>query len=359
MKNWLLLSLGFSTFGFSQITIVPSQMPQTGDTLRMSNAVIDQNLDYQTTGGDKIWDFSNLVSDGQVLNDYKSPAALGAFVQFIFGNFAPTKYKASYYLPSLDLPFENLPPQIPITIKDVAQFYQLNADSMTMVGIKLNINGQEVPAKSDTIETKYKFPIEYMDHYISRGATKLDLNPAFDGQWRQHRKRETKVDGWGQITTPYGTYSVLRIHHKVEETDSFYVSFNGFGTWIRIPVPEAHEYEWRSYEQKEPLLLVKTSMVQGTENITSVQFRNRFVLGIEDKELIVSMYPNPVQDILQVSSEEIFNHYTILSPDGKVIETQKLSGANQHLIDVSFLTQGTYLLRLQSDNGTVVKSFVK
>ncbi len=357
MKKILLLSLGFSSFGFSQITIDSLHMPVAGDTLRIANAVIDDLMDFQSTGADYTWDFSNLVWNGQKMNDYHPVTDAGGLIQISFGNFAPVKYKASYYVPSGNFP--TLPSQLPITIEDVNQFYRLTADSMTMVGMKLSINGQEVPAKSDTIETKYHFPMTYGDMHTSRGATALDMNPIYDAQWRQHRYRETEVDGWGQITTPYGTFNALRIHHRIMESDSFYLSFGGFGTWVGIPVPESHEYEWRAVEEREPILLVKTSMVQGSETISTVEYKADYTVGLNEQELLVSMYPNPVQDQLFVSSNQIFSGYTIFSTDGKAIQTSTLPATNQQTIDVSALHKGTYLISLQTENGNVVKSFVK
>lgn len=358
MKKILLLFMGISSFGFSQISITSANLPAVNDTLRISKAVIDQTLDFQTTGANQTWDFSNLQFNGQKLNEYKPVSGTGMLIQIVFGTFAPEIYHASYYV-ATDLPLNNLPPQLPITIKDACQFYKLTPDSMTMVGLKLSINNQEVPAKSDTIEVKYHFPIEFGDAHTSRGATKLNLNPIYDGKWSQHRYRETEVDGWGTITTPYGTFNSLRIHHRILETDSFYVSFSGFGTWINIPVPESHEYEWRVLEEKEPILLVKTSMVQGTENITAVEYRNEFTVGLDEKELLVALYPNPVQDLLVVASEQPFDTFSIFGTDGKEILSAALPAASQQLIDVSSLKKGTYLIRLQSDKGTAVKSFVK
>lgn len=348
--------LGFSSAGFSQITIDSLHLPKAGDTIRMANALIDAQMDFQSTGPDHTWDFSGLVWNGQKLNDYRHVSEAGSLIQISFGNFAPVKYKASYFIESANFP--TLPSQLPITIEDINQFYRVTDDSMTMVGIKLTINGQEVPAKSDTIETKYHFPITYGDAFVSRGATDLDMNPIYDAQWRQHRKRETEVDGWGNITTPYGTFAALRIHHKITESDSFYVSFSGFGTWVNIPVPESHEYEWRAVEEKEPVLLVKTSMVQGTENVNSVEYREVYTVGIEEKQILVSMYPNPAQDVLNFASQTVFDTYTVYSTDGKEIMNGNLSAGKQS-VDVSSLHKGTYMISLKSANGSAVKSFVK
>ncbi len=361
MKKCLLLSMiGVSFLGYSQITINSTHVPQTDDTLRVSDAVIDNTMDFITTGNDYTWDFSNLQFNGQTLNEYQPVTSAGLYIQFVFGSTVPQNYRASYYVATNGLPLNNLPAQLPITISDISQFYKLRTDSLTMVGLKLSVNGQEIPAKSDTIETKYKFPLDYGNSHFSRGYTKLDLNPIYDGIWIQHRTRQTDVDGWGQVTTPLGSYNALRIHHRITESDSFYVSFNGFAFWVPIPVPESHEYEWRAVEEKEPILLVKTNVVQGTETVTSVQYKNNYTVGISEVESIsVSIYPNPVQDWMVIQSSTKFEEYRIFSTDGKLILDGKLANGAQQMVDVSSLKSGSYMIQLNSNTGVSVKNFVK
>lgn len=361
MKNILLLSMiCFSFLGFSQITIGSTNVPQTNDTLIVSDAVIDNTMDFISTGANYTWDFSNLQYNGQTLNEYQPVTSAGLFIQFVFGSSVPQNYRASYYVATNGLPLNNLPAQLPITISDISQFYKLRTDSLTMVGLKLSVNGQEVPAKSDTIETKYKFPLDYGNTHFSRGYTKLDLNPIYDGIWIQHRTRQTEVDGWGQITTPLGSFNALRIHHTITESDSFYVSISGFAFWLPIPVPESHEYEWRALEEKEPILLVNTNVIQGNETVTSVQYKNNYTVGIKEEEQIsVSIYPNPVQDWMIVQSLTNFDEYSIFSTDGKLILEGKLANGAQQMIDITSLKSGSYMIQLNSNAGVSVKNFVK
>ena len=359
-KYLLLLMIGFSFKSFAQITINSIHVPQTNDTLRVSDAVIDNSMDFFSTGANYTWDFSNLVFNGQKLNEYKPVTSAGLYIQFVFGSTVPQNYRASYYVATNGLPLNNLPAQLPITISDISQFYKLRTDSLTMVGLKMSINGQEVPAKSDTIETKYRFPLEYGNTHFSRGYTKLDLNPIYDGVWIQHRTRQTEVDGWGQITTPLGSFDALRIHHRITESDSFYVSFNGFGFWVPIPVPESHEYEWRATQEKEPILLVKSNAIQGVETVTSVEYKNVYTVGINENELTsVSVFPNPVQDLMIIQSPTKFKKFVVLTTDGKTLQSGELAVDAQQIVDVSYLQNGSYLIQLFADSGVVTKSFVK
>lgn len=354
----LLILLSFFSYSFSQITINSSNFPVVKDTLRISRAILDTGIDFQSTGTDYNWDFSGLQNDNQKMNTYSPVSISGQFTQFVFGPTASVNYRASYFLPNEDLPLNNLPAALPITISDVNQFLRVMTDSLTMPGVSMKVNGQAIPAKADTIETKYKFPLNYGDSHSSRGYINLNLNPIYDAKWRQHRYRETEVDGWGEITTPYGTFSVLRIHHRIVESDSFQVAFGGFNNWVGIPVPVSHEYEWRSLEEKEPILLIKTSENAGTETVTAIEYRNEYILGVENNNLTFAIYPNPASDQLIIESNTENGEFQIFTADGRILSTGNVNG-NYHVIDVHSLEAGTYLLRIKSESGFTTKSFVK
>jgi hypothetical protein len=361
MKKILLGVALFPIFGIAQVSIPSSSFAGAGDNLLISVATVDQTIDFQTTGPNQTWDFSQLIPEDQKINVYSPVSTAGPLIQLVFGTFAPAKYAASYFLPNNTLPFESLPPLLPITIDDISSFYKVTPTFLNQVGYSLSVNGTKVPARSDTIEKKYNLPIVYGNTHTSRGYTQLDLNPTFDGIWIQHRKRETEVDGWGSITTPLGTYDALRIHHRIEETDSFYVSFNGLGIWIPIPVPVSHEYEWRSPNEKEHLLKITTSVFNNQENVTGIEYRDNVLLGIHENTIEMSVYPNPATDFIQLSAGEKMKSYTLQTMEGKIVETTHFSPSFSAWIATDHLPAGNYLITVQFDgnNGNKTVRFVK
>lgn len=276
MKHTLLCILGFSGLLRSQIVLHSTDMPAVHDTLRISHAEPDQTLDFLSTGANYAWDFSGLQSTGQQLNTYKSLAGAPLLIQFIYGSFALPAYQTSYYQTATDLPVAELGSLLPVALEDINQFSRSTSDSLTLVGYSMVVSGQELPVKSDTIETKYRFPLHFEDSFSSRGYTQLDMNPIYNAKWRQHRLRQTIADGWGQLITPYGSFDVLRIHHKIFETDSFYVVLNNLGFWIPIAVPEVNIYEWRAAGEGEPILQISTARLTDQEAITAISYRGSF-----------------------------------------------------------------------------------
>lgn len=355
----LLLAVGLiPVVSFGQITLNDTHFPVAGDQLVMSTT-FDLTLDYMSTGANYTWDFSGLTPTGQRFTDYKDVSDASFLANLFFGQFGAVPYQASYFAPTTDLPLDQITSVLPITIDDISLFSKSTPTALTMVGYEFQISGQGIPAKSDTIETRYEFPLNYGDAYTSRGYTDLDLNPIYDAKWIQHRYKESTVDGWGVITTPYGTFDALRIHHRVLENDSIYVSLDTNGFWVGLPIPEAHEYEWRAAEEKEAILRVKTSVILGNETITSIEYRDTLNgLGLNEAELAFSVFPNPATDELTVLSAETVQHIAILNQQGQVVKTLQLNGA-QPVIPVSDLDAGIYHLVVTTASGKATRLFAK
>jgi len=359
MNRLLLLSGLVSVTGFGQLSLTNTSFPEANDQTFMST-LLDLQIDYASTGANYTWDYSGLVPTGQRITDYKPLSAASTLSNLLFGTFASTPYKASYFNASTDIPLEDLTASFPVTIGGISGFSKSTAAALTMVGWEFVINGTGIPVKSDTIETRYAFPLDYGDSYASRGYTRLNMSPIYEAQWIQHRSRESEVDGWGTITTPYGTYSTLRIHHRILESDSLFIPVNG-GTWIGIPVPESHEYEWRAAGETEPILRVKTSVVLGTETVTAVEYRSDFdpTLSLSEEELTFELFPNPVTDQLSVTAGAVISSVQVINQQGQSVGgSVDLNGVSA-VADLSMLGSGSYFVIVTTGNGTSIRMIVK
>ena len=354
----LLFVLAFTpSFIFGQIILTEADFANAGDTIRVSLAT-DPTIDFTSTGINQSWDFTYLIADQQELIEYYDMSNASTLVNFVYGLFAPTEYKASYFMPTNDLPLDLLSGVLPVTISDINQFSRKTVDSITSVGYALSVEGNEVPFKSDTIETRYKFPINLGDTYSSRGYTNMDLNPISNTILRQYRQRNVIVDGWGSIATAYGTFQSLRLKHTISEVDSIQLDIAGNPFWIEIPIPESYIYEWWTNSEKEPLLSITTNDVFGTETVSEIKFRQDYLgldLGVAELELNIEIYPNPTTDEINISGLNNASKYTIVDSKGTII----LTGSTEGKIDVSSISHGTYQLILHSDNMFGIKTFIK
>lgn len=323
------------------------------------SVAIDPTIDYLSTGANYTWDFSGLTSSLQKTLSTSPMSQAGQLSNFFFGSSAPLPYRADYFASTTDIPLAQLTSQLPITIDDVSLFTNNTSSAINSIGYELVFSGQGVPAKSDTIETRYVLPLNFGDSYQSRGYTRLNLNPIYDAEWKQYRTRSSQVDGWGSITTPFGTFDALRIHHTITELDSIYITVAGNGFWLPLDVPEAHEYEWRSTADKEAILRIKTNVILGTEAVTSIEYRDNYLALNELSDIAMSVSPNPSTDVLVIATETPLNQWMIVSANGAVVTSGSFNVQENPQVDVRLLAAGSYTLIVRSEVGVHSASFVK
>jgi hypothetical protein len=362
MKILLLLaSVLVYTYASSQITLTKDDFATGGDTVRMSQAT-DPTIDFASTGAAYTWDFSNLTLNSQIIKDFRSMSGAPTFVQFLFGPFAPSKYQASYYSESTALPIAQLTSFLPVSIDNLFGFTRRSADSLTSIGFSMVVSGNDIPFQSDTIETRYDFPLNYGNTHFSRGYTLVDFNPILDAKWNQHRTRTTEVDGYGSITTPYGTFDALRIKHDITENDSLYYTFPFIGaTWLPIPIPASHEYEWWTTGEKEPILRITTNEILGNETVTAIEYRDidRYLdAGLNEIEMVMDVFPNPVQKELTIATLSPMNSIDIVNASGELVLHLNVNSTKE-TIQLTELAVGAYQVIVQSETGLGIKSFIK
>lgn len=87
------------------------------------------------------------------------------------------------------------------------------------------------------------------------------------------------------------------------------------------------------------------SVVIGAENVGIQELTN----------MDLTVYPNPANDAINLGSDENIVRFEIVNLSGQVA----LSGDKAHGIDVSSLDAGTYFVRVQFENGTATRKFIK
>ena len=347
----LLTGVFFSFFAgiWSQITLSVADFANAGDTVRISQAA-GTGLDFASTGANYTWDFSALSATSQYLKEYNPIGFASLLVFGTYGPVAPTNYRASYFNPTNDLPLDQLSQFLPVSLSDLNQYTKRMADSITSLGYSISVNGQGVPFKSDTIETRYKLPLNYNDSHYSRGYTYIDLNPVIDFKIKQYRQRTTNVDGWGTIITPKGTFQALRLRHDIAEIDSVYQTFFGAGQWFGTPPIQRTEYEWFANGEKEWVL--KATETNGTVN--QVEYQEDY-LGLDasliESTLDASIGPNPAHEALLIDSKSPLHLAQIFDGSGRLVLSTSLNNVLNYSLDLNTLHSGAYRIILSGVNG--------
>ncbi|MCS6991505.1 MAG: aryl-sulfate sulfotransferase [Chitinophagales bacterium] len=95
------------------------------------------------------------------------------------------------------------------------------------------------------------------------------------------------------------------------------------------------------------------------KTFTTPPMRTYFETPLQKPE--VNVYPNPVQDVLQVMLKGLDGPtaITLYSLQGQVLQHQQFSEAQPVMVDVSFLSSGMYLLEIRSADQLFVQRFIK
>lgn len=349
--SFLLFGLLSTSFVLNaQISITSINMPVINDTARYSSADLTTVGDYTTTGANHVWNFSTLDSTGQQMRKFQ-PSSATPYGFYFF----PPKYGEK------TLDSVPIPSGLGFTIKNIYSFYRKNGTiSFNAEGMGLTMNGIPVGATYSNEDELYNFPLDYTDRDSTTFKLSTPTSTMIPFSYKKQGYRITEADGWGTITTPYGTAPCLRVITTQYSIDTIAVAalpapFNKFGfpNYMR-------SYQWLTLGEKIPYLEVSGNVVGGNFTATQVKYRDilRSFVGIkeEQKNLVFSAFPNPASSelTLVLSQNESPITLEIMDLQGKILKTEVLgnnnSVINTHRITVAHLAKGLYFLNLSSDS---------
>lgn len=356
MKKCLLLPLLslFWSVTTAQIVINSTDMPVAGDTLRMSNGVAFTGMDATQTGANYTWDFSGLTSLTQTIDTFLSVSNTDPVYAIYFANVGFNKNRAN--VAQRGISFNSIPG---LSINEVYNFFYNSSSRYEQAGFGAAINNVTIPTGYSPHDTVYHFPLNFGNADSSRSRYSVNIPNLF--YFRSNTIRHNEADGWGSLTTPYGTFDVLRVKTTINELDSVYIDTLGLG--IAFPVPEQIQYKWLGKGQGEPLLQINTT-TNGT--VTQIIYRDSvrapFNIGVVDRNVVTlgpSVFPNPagtLQSIVYSLSEaatvklevyDLLGNKVVTLADGR-------QSAQKHIYTLNLAEEkfapGVYLLQL-SVNG--------
>lgn len=267
MKKLLLLPalFIFCVNAFAQITINSTHMPQGGDTLRYSTAILDTAVlfNFQTPGANLTWNFDSLVPLRQGVREYVASAQTpysGSITNRIGEKLADTLALGGI-----------------INLYDVYNFY-----SNTTTDFSTDFRGATVPtglgfpfpptlaiaqSYSDKDEV-YQFPLDYQDRDSSTFQFTY-TNALVGAYYGSSGYRINDVDAWGSLKTPYGTFNCIRVVTDIVAYDSVSFGGNNFGF-----NSHTREYKWLTTQFEIPALTVTGTVVANVFIPTGVQYRD-------------------------------------------------------------------------------------
>ena len=130
----------------------------------------------------------------------------------------------------------------------------------------------------------------------------------------------------------------------------------------QYPLYEIDRWEWLNLkEETEFYAIAQGKNINGElGEITKVEFVTSFESAIEIFENNFNIYPNPVNDKLYIETEAEIEEVVVYDVYGKTQNLRISESQNfRNSVDVSNLNSGIYFVKIKTENGEVVKSFVK
>jgi hypothetical protein len=290
MKKLLLaafcLFAAFSSQG--QITINQNDMPHAGDELYRTRANINPFLNYQATGANYAWSFTNLTANVQDSALYQTVASTNFVYALTYADIFFNPNRANHAKSGVDIPFNNLLP-----IDNPYTFFYRNANEYKKVGYGVELSGIPVPIIYSTHDVIYNLPINFADTDSSFSAYNLSIPTLAYYGYEQSRVNE--VDGWGTIETPAGTFDALRVKTTLYGKDTLNIDSLSIGFAIERPV--IREYKWLASGYRIPVMQVNTTELFGVEIITDIYFYDELRTLNVDQPLATVLCPGDSLDV--------------------------------------------------------------
>ena len=227
--------------------------------------------------------------------------------------------------------------------------------------------GIPTPVLYSSPDVLYQFPIAFGNTDSSNSAFDISLPlPAPIGtvQVKRKQKRVNNVDAWGSITTPAGTFDVLRVVSNIQRVDSIITALFPFGLPSNIV-----EYKWLGAGKKLPVLQVNGNIAAGTFTPTTTTFWGQGPSAlspsvINHQSLVV--YPNPAISNCAIDFElsEVANvDFYINDIQGKRVGefhfAKQSAGKHNEVLPIAQLLSGHYTITIKANNYVLTSKLLK
>ncbi|MBR9921540.1 MAG: T9SS type A sorting domain-containing protein [Bacteroidetes bacterium] len=275
----VLLFCLFPVFLSGQITYTVDDYANQGDAFQLSiiNGTELVLIDFESTGADYSWDFSDLEYSEQTLISHIDPNDSGYKVTWCFINGyifnCDDKFNELTNLGVID-GAGNPPFEIPgASFSDLVNHQRKTTDAveLTMIGATIDFQGFPVTVPFDYTQpdTVLSLPLEYGNMSSTISELEIDLNDfGVDLYFKSNQTRNNTVDGWGSLQTPYETYdSVIRVNSEIDRIDT--IEF--MGTTIPIPSTQV-EIRWFAKDQGYPVMQANGISLGGQTIINELRY---------------------------------------------------------------------------------------
>ena len=334
MKSALLLVASLITGALSaQITLDQNDMPSVGDNIPRKSDTMTVLPGPGGSGPNQTWIFT--ATSNYVISENTSVVSVASTPngnQFGTSNMAMTTDNANY-----------------LYFKNAAQSFSTQGFSGDLLGTGV-INAAFSPDL-----TLHQFPRTYGSSFSDTYGINVTvpgqaINPLISQiKFKRSSLVKDTTDAWGKITTPHGTYDVLRIHTTEIATDSIFAMPLFPPTWTLVSSSKdtTHNYSWVGKGGK--LAIAEMSFdTLGMPKIFKWTELPGIGVGMEENVgVAMNVFPNPAQSPLPVPADSKYlgETLTVMDVCGKIVHSEIMTNTAT-LMNVAHFSPGSYILHL-------------
>lgn len=349
MKRKLLFALSLMTgaTSFAQITINASDVIGYGEFIERTYDTIPA-IAHGPAGVNQTWNFGTLLNAHTTEN-------------FGFG-------AASWYTGDTEFPDANL------AINDAGSgttaFFRKNSDALDLMGVYGDIfgTGTDEALVFDPFDRLISFPSTYETEFFNTYTFDLTLDgSAFgvDSVVANNQTDKTSIfDAWGTVTTPFGTFDVIRQYVYESSSTDINAYLSGFPVFSETQVEETHTYYFWTNNAGARYAVLEYTYDPLTDMVTQAIWQSAApVLSLEEEGMPIStlnLFPNPTSESLTIEVDGLGAHnFEIVDGLGRTALKGSMDG-NVTAISVAALDNGIYTVRLTNNttNQATVQRFV-
>lgn len=260
---------------FSQAIYQQSNYATVGTSYTYSTAVATSVDPAVISGANVTWDYSTLAVQNQRATTVLDPNAAGYRFSYIgtcvaFGGNILTCSNNWNNWAELAIPNPLAINVGTFQLQNVIDHSTTSSNALINTIFGANFNNFPIAIGYTLPDTVYQFPLQYNNAETSNSLLTFDLTPA--GQniiYKIVRKRDYRVDSWGTLITPYGTFdSTLRVATTITRNDTLIQGGNS------IPIPSFTEviYNWINPSYGLPLLTINGNGALGNVTYTGLSY---------------------------------------------------------------------------------------
>ncbi len=332
--NTLILFLSCISFIQAQITFDVEDMLPFGDSIVYHTDTTSLFLTAGDAGENQTWNYSDLLQETQFTSYSIDPATTANAADFPTATHAFDFGGGGFY------------------------FYMENSVTESQaIGFAGDFFGTGNPMSNIFLDPQKQFEFPMM--YNTSFADNYSFSMTFDGadfgvdsiRFTRTATYDVEIDGWGEITTPFGTYECYR-RHILDSYEDVIEVFQF--VWIPFQTDNGvdESYEWITREAHGSVLTMNIDNATG--ETTSIDYAEVEALppnsnyNLEDK-IAIDLYPNPTSEIIYLTIESSNENYevNIFDTAGRKVYEDNSVTSGTHSISLKNQATGNYLMQIK------------